>query len=50
VEDRATGQVKKVDEAARTNKNGTFVPREREKQRDYDRAGIPSHFEPVKPN
>jgi hypothetical protein len=42
-----TKQVLKVYEAARY-KNGQLVAREWLKQRQYDAAGIPSHFEEVK--
>jgi hypothetical protein len=48
VEDPATGKVLKVYEAARTNKDGSFVAREMEKKAEYDAAKIESHFEPVK--
>ena len=47
--DRETGEVKKVYEAARTNKDGSIVKREALKQEQYNAADIPSHFEPVKP-
>lgn len=50
VEDRANrGVVKKIYEAARQNKDETFVKREREKKKQYDALGIPSEFEPVRP-
>jgi hypothetical protein len=39
--------VKKVYEAARTNKNGSLVSREAAKERQYNGLGIKSHFEPV---
>jgi hypothetical protein len=48
VEDRVTLRVKKVYEAARKDASGEFVPRELDKKPDYDRFGIPSHFEEVK--
>jgi hypothetical protein len=48
VEDANTGEVKKVYEAARTNKSGEFVPREVDKMDNYDEANIPQHFEKVK--
>jgi Domain of unknown function (DUF4157) len=44
VEDAETGAVKKVYEAARTNPDGTFVPREVAKKTQYDSAGIPNEF------
>jgi hypothetical protein len=44
VEDVNTGAVKKVYEAAKTNADGTFVPRERAKKVEYDAAGIPNEF------
>jgi len=47
VEDRNTGQVLKVYEAARRNADGTFVSREGAKQVEYDAARIPSVFAPV---
>lgn len=49
VEDATTGRVKKVYEAARQERSGAFVRRERLKKANYDDARIPSHFEPVKP-
>jgi hypothetical protein len=48
VEDVVTGLVKKVYEAARFNKNGKCVPRELLKRAEYNKAGIPNHFEPVR--
>ena len=39
--------VKKVYEAARTNKDGSFVTREVTKKKQYDGLGIKNHFEPV---
>jgi hypothetical protein len=48
VEDASTGRVKKVYEAARKEKSGEFVLRERAKKADYDKLGIPSEFEEVK--
>ncbi|HJT34425.1 MAG TPA: hypothetical protein VJ783_20505 [Pirellulales bacterium] len=48
VEDAKTGEVLKVYEAARKEKSGQFVKRERDKKRDYDALGIRSHFEEVK--
>jgi hypothetical protein len=47
VEDAQTGQVLQVYEAARKNKNGSWVARERRKELDYQQNNIPSHFEPV---
>jgi hypothetical protein len=47
VEDATTGQVKKVYEAARQERSGAFVRRERLKQSEYKDATIPHHFEPV---
>ena len=47
VEDPATGNVLKVYEAARYE-NGTLVPRELLKQKQYNGARIPSHFEEVR--
>jgi hypothetical protein len=41
--------VKKIYEAARQNKDETFVKRERDKKKQYDALGIPSEFEPVRP-
>jgi hypothetical protein len=46
VEDAATGRVLKVYEAAR-KEGGQLVPREGLKKQQYDRLGIPSHFEEV---
>ena len=48
VEDPQTERVLKVYEAARQNKNGTWVSREGAKQSEYNAAGIESHFEKVK--
>lgn len=47
MEDRVTGRVKKVYEAARKEKSGEFVRRERAKKSDYDKLGIPSEFKEV---
>jgi len=47
VEDASTKQVKKVYEAARKNKDGSWVKRERDKLDDYTRAGIPNEFQEV---
>src|SRR2546430_1963077 len=43
-----TQEVKKVHDAARPNKSGNFVPRERKKLGEYNKAGIPPHVEQVK--
>jgi len=48
VQDRITGRVKKVYEAARKAESGQWVDRELDKQKAYNKAGIPSHFEEVK--
>jgi hypothetical protein len=40
-------KIKMVYEAARTNKDGSFVSREVVKRMDYNQAGIPSTFESV---
>lgn len=48
VEDAKTGKVKQVYEAARQNKDGSFVARECRKAVEYDKAKLPAHFEPVK--
>jgi hypothetical protein len=45
--DRTTNRVKKVYEAARKDRNGGWVQRELDKIADYERLGIPSHFEEV---
>jgi hypothetical protein len=47
--DPRTGRVLKVYEAARFNPDGTLPRREQLKKFEYDRAGIPSHFESVTP-
>jgi hypothetical protein len=43
-----TGDVKKVYEATRTNKNGSFVAREAAKKAEYDANGLDSEFKAVK--
>ena len=48
VEDANTRAVKKVYEAARKTPEGEWVDRELAKKNEYDKAGIPSHFEEVK--
>ena len=48
VRDPKTKKILKVYEAARTNKDGTFIAREQLKMKEYQRKGIPYHFEPVK--
>jgi hypothetical protein len=47
VEDPMTGRVLKVYEAARKDGSGQWVQRELDKLNDYNRLGIPSHFEEV---
>lgn len=49
VYDEALRKVLKVYEAARFNPDGSLAPREQLKKNEYDKAGIPSHFEPVNP-
>ncbi len=41
------GNLLKVYEAARTNQNGVFVPREQIKMYEYYEYGVASHFERV---
>lgn len=48
VEDRVTGEVRRVYEAARLNRSGEFVSREGTKAADYNKYGIRSHFEEVR--
>lgn len=49
VRDKKTDRVLKVYEAARFNPDGSLTKREQLKKDEYDRAGIPNHFEPVIP-
>jgi hypothetical protein len=44
IQDAETLKVKKVYEAARTNADGTFVPREKDKEAEYKAKGIPYEF------
>jgi hypothetical protein len=48
VEDVVAHQVVKVYEAARKDAAGNWVPRELRKKADYERLGIPYHFEEVR--
>lgn len=42
--------MKKVYEAARSNKDGTLTSREMDKKKQYDGLGLKSHFEEVSPD